>query len=156
MPEDLKKGVWIGNLEGTLLESSACEKQTNGVFNNVEAIQEVLETLHFKAFVLANNHLLDAGDYAVSAQNLNHIDVQGVGAGSNIEEASQYVDVTDTDGTIYRILAFGWDCIECQYAGTGRQGVNPYKKKHIFDLVKAALDTNVRLICFFHWNYELE
>lgn len=156
IPEDLRKGFWVGNLEGTLLDSSASEKQSNGVFNNVEAIKDVLETLRFKAFVLANNHLLDAGDYAVSAQNLKQLAVQGVGAGSNLEEASQYVDITDADGIVYRILAFGWDCIECQSAEKDRQGVNPYKKKHIFDLVKSAQDTNVRLICFFHWNYELE
>lgn len=156
LPNELKKSRWIGNLEGTLLNHFDCETQIKGVYNNFDALKGILSEIPFKAFVLANNHLFDAGSYVDTAKKIENLGLQHVGAGCNIEEASNSIDIVDTDGTSYRILAFGWDCIECEYATNRKQGVNPYIKKHVLHNVQEVLSNNNRLICFFHWNYELE
>lgn len=155
-PTTLLESFWVGNLEGSLIDFSGREMQSNGVFNDLSAIKELLYTLPFKAFVLANNHLLDVDDYIATAQNIKDLRVQHVGAGVNLSEASKYLDVTDIDGTTYRILAFGWDCIECVYATKHRQGVNPYIKRNVKQSVQKALSQDVKVVCFFHWDYELE
>jgi len=54
------------------------------------------------------------------------------------------------------ILSFGWDVIKCPIATNTQSGVNPYKKKHVLETVEKALRNSERVICYFHWGYELE
>lgn len=160
-PERLKGECWFGNLEGSLVSDRFVSD--NGlldrriVFNTREAINELVHNIPFRAFGLANNHILDAAPLSVTKANLDDLGVDYVGAGESIQEASKEL-VLDDGGQGYVIVSCGWDLIKCKYATGGKEGVNPYRPK---DLVKKAGELvkkypGKRLIFFIHWNYELE
>lgn len=154
IPEKLQSRVWIGNLEGSLIYDK--KEGVSGVYNDVEAIDELIKQIPFKAFGIANNHLLDAADVKTTLNNLERLNVGVVGGGCNLQEAEKPLLLTDVDGTKYCILAFGWENIQCVPASKNKQGVNPYTKGNVLRCVKSALRNNEPVICFFHWDYELE
>ena len=159
-PEQFKQEIWFGNLEGSLVKKKDGNYesllQSPKVFNSYEAIKQLLNDIPFKSFGLANNHLQDAIPVSVTIRNIHNLGVEHVGAGENIVSASKSIVIEDLDGTKYRIFAFGWDCIDCIYSTKKKQGVNPYRRNHILNLVKQYFNSNEKIICFFHWNYELE
>lgn len=154
IPEELQSKVWIGNLEGSLIYDK--KEGINGVYNDAETINELIKQVPFKAFCIANNHLLDAADVKTTIDNLEKLNVGVVGGGRDLQEAEKPLLLTDVDGTTYRILAFGWENIQCIPATKNKQGVNPYTKRNILRCVESALKNNEPVICFFHWDYELE
>lgn len=158
IPEDLKFKNWLGNLEGSLIEGRSKKEDVRGVYNDVEAIEEICRQISFRAFGIANNHLLDAANVQTTFDNVKTLAVPVVGAGSNLKEAQKSIDVTDTDGCRYRILAFGWENIQCVSASKNKQGVNPYTRRNVIDCVKEEVrcKKDEKIICFMHWNYELE
>ncbi len=147
--------VWVGNLEGSLIVRSH-SKGISGVFNDFEAITDLIKRIPFRVFSLANNHLLDAADVTVSLDNLKRIGVNSLGGGENLEEASKPCIINDQDGTDYCILSYGWKNIQCKYATVYRQGVNPLTRRHVINTVNKYIKQYKNVICFFHWNYELE
>ena len=156
LPDTLPQSVtWVGNLEGSVVNRECENKVTKGVYNDYEAVKELLQHIPFKAFSLANNHLLDFGAVNDSITRLQSLEVPSIGAG-NIREASKSLVVVDDDNLAYRILAFGWKNIQCPQATEKRDGVNPLTKKHVLSTVKAALKNPEPVICFMHWDYELE
>lgn len=156
IPKALQTGVWLGNLEGSLIDTGSGKKDYKGVYNDFRAIGELQQVIPFKVFNIANNHLLDAAGLATTLENLSRIDTGAVGAGRMITEAQKAFLLTDTDGTSYRILSFGWENIQCIPATRTREGVNPYTRKNALCCVKEALKHKEPVICFMHWNYELE
>ena len=77
-------------------------------------------------------------------------------AGNSLKEAQKTIIVKDSDGVSYRVLAFGWDNIQCVPATARHHGVNPYTKSNVLACVKDALQYKEPIVCFMHWDYELE
>lgn len=154
VPAELKKQLWYGNLEGSLIHESV----PYGVYNASEAIAALCRDIPFKAFSIANNHLLDAADTKITRANGKKIGSQLTGGG-NLLQARQPTVLTDNDDERYILLAFGWENISCQLVTESREGVNPYTRRHVMRSVKEAKNAcskGEKVICFFHWNYELE
>lgn len=156
IPKDLLENSWFGNLEGSLVAANALKENIRGVFNDLDAIKELCVKLPFKAFGIANNHLLDAANVNTTLNNLQLIGVDAVGGGGDINAACRPLLIADEDGTEYQILAFGWENIQCKTATIKKQGVNPYSRDNVLRCVDAALKKNYPVVCFMHWNYELE
>ena len=134
-----------------------CKKEdVRGVFNEVEAIEELCKKIPFKAFSIANNHLLDAAGVKTTLDNAKRLGIPVVGAGQNLQEAQKSIVIADSDGVYYRILAFGWGNIQCEPAKGNKQGVNPYTRENVIKCVQQALREMEPVICFMHWDYELE
>lgn len=160
IPNELKNKVWFGNLEGSLIDVSKEEVERElkepGVFNSYNAIKELISKINFRLFGLANNHILDRSNIDTTTSLLNKLGVKYIGAGRDIVNARKAIDIYDEHGEKYTILAFGWDCISCQYADSNHQGVNPITKKNILKSINEIKNNSGKIICFFHWNYELE
>lgn len=154
IPAELQAKTWFGNLEGSLIYDK--KEGIGGVYNDVKAIDELIKQIPFKAFGIANNHLLDAADVKTTIGNVERLNVGIVGGGRNLQEAEKPLLLTDVDGSTYRILSFGWEDIQCITAKKNKQGVNPYTKGNVFRCVESALKNTEPIICFFHWDYELE
>lgn len=152
LPESLTHLVWVGNLEGSLVEG----KDSNGVYNEYNAIESLCRKIPFKAFSIANNHLLDAADVEISLDNIARLGKVSVGAGNNLSEAARQLSIKDADGLEYIVLAFGWESIQCHVATNSDQGVNPYTRDNVMSHVSNALEIGAPVICFLHWDYELE
>lgn len=158
IPLSIREKTWFGNLEGSLLIDSSAYLSRKVVFNDYDAVRDLCQSFSFKGFGLANNHLLDVCSYKQTVDLLSRLDVEPVGAGETLEEAERPLLVEDEYGQSFAILAFGWNVIECVYASKTKEGVNPYEKEHVLSSVRKALSQypKRKLICFFHWNYELE
>lgn len=156
IPEVLRSKTWIGNLEGSLIDVRGKKEVVRGVYNDYDAIAELIKLIPFKAFNLANNHLLDVADVRTTLDNVKRLGVNVVGAGCNLGDAQKSLVVTDNDGMAYRILAFGWENIQCVPATAKKQGVNPYTRENVIKCVRKELEEKEPLICFMHWGYELE
>ena len=156
IPDELKSNILFGNLEGSLIDGRCKKEDVRGVFNGIKAIEEICRLIPFRAFGIANNHLLDAANVQTTLDNAKSIAMPVVGAGNNLQEAKKSIDITDIDGSSYQILAFGWENIQCVPAYERKQGVNPYTQKNVLRCVGEALKGNEPVICFMHWNYELE
>lgn len=155
IPQVLLNSFWVSNLEGGLVAGVG----HNGVFNSIDAITELVNIINVKAFIIANNHLLDSAPVPETMSYLNKISIPFIGGGNSIKEASRPVLIKDIDNTVYRILAFGWSNIDCVSATEKKEGVNPYSRTNVMRCVKEALTVSMegeKVICFFHWNYELE
>lgn len=156
IPEVLRQKPWIGNLEGSLIDTGCKKEDLKGVYNNFDALADLLSQIQFKVFNVANNHLLDAADVGITLGNAKKLGVFVVGAGLNLQDAQKPITITDTDGMSYRILAFGWENIQCVPATRYKQGTNPYTRANIIECVSGALREKEPVICFMHWDYELE
>ena len=161
VPTDELNKLWIGNLEGSLVNADADRQKEllsrRIVFNNVPAIQGLIGTIPYHAFCMANNHLLDACGIEESLHNLKSISKNEFGAGRNLDEATKPLLVTD-NGTEYALYAFGSRNINCIDATDKSEGSNPYNKWHVLaQMQKAVKDyPTKRVIAFMHWNTELE
>lgn len=151
IPIDLFKSPWLINLEGSLVRDGEKYVYRNGVYNDFQAIAELKSKINFSAFSIANNHILDAEPIHVTLENAEELGIPIVGAGKNLNDSKKEVDI---DG--YTIVSFGWACIECKIAGAQKEGVNPYRRSNITSTVQKLLAQKRNVICFFHWNYELE
>ena len=161
LPDSLAKQVWIGNLEGSLISKSQMNadnlQSKRIVFNSVEGINTLLKYIPFKAFSLANNHILDAAPLDETLNNLKYINISSFGAGLNLSEASKALFIKD-DSVNYLIVSCGWDLIKCIYATNKSGGVNPYRCNELVSQAKQLVRNHpgCRIVFFLHWNYELE
>ena len=157
LPEDLASEIWIGNLEGSLVKPLDIYIKEKRVYNNIDALKELCNTINIKMVALANNHLFDAGSLDNTKELLQSINVKSIGAGKNEEDASTFGVIED--GKVkYAILNFGWKQIGCKYASKNSEGVSPHEKEHVCKIVKETLTLypQLKIFCFFHWDYELE
>lgn len=156
IPADFQTKTWLGNLEGSLIDGRCKKEDVRGVYNDYNTIAELVKQIPFRAFNLANNHLLDAADVKTTLVNGERLGVSVVGAGCDIQAVRKPLLLEDSDGSKYCILAFGWENIQCISAGKNKQGVNPYTRKNVIRCAEEALQHKERVVCFMHWNYELE
>lgn len=152
IPKELCSKVWIGNLEGSLIKGTS----NRGVFNNLDAIASLCHKIKFSIFNICNNHLLDAAEVNTTLSNLNDLGIGALGGGRSLDEATQSVLLHDMNGKCFRLIGFGWENIQCVPAGKKTQGVNPFARKNVLNCAKVALLKSEPVICFMHWNYELE
>ena len=158
IPEYLRNKRWIVNLEGSLVDSSEENLQKSVVFNDFNAIKQLTSSLKISGFSIANNHTFDIGDLNRSNFYFHQIGIPYFGSGLTIADAKKEFVCEDENSIEYEILSFGWSAIECKYATATESGVNPYTKENVLHVVKKVIAGNTlkRIICFFHWNYELE
>lgn len=157
LPINLQQKFWFGNLEGSLVEDGDKQLSTGKVFNDFDAISQLCNEIKFVGFGLANNHILDLADIETTVSNLNKLNKSYVGAGQDLSEAQKAIILKDKDEDLV-ILAFGWEAINCIPAKEKKQGVNPYSKTNTLYCVQNVLKkySDKKIICYFHWNYELE
>ena len=78
LPDNLPNGgVWVGNLEGSLIDAN--NGSGKGVYNNLEAIRDLCSRIPFKAFGIANNHLLDSAPVETTLRNAERLGVPTCG-----------------------------------------------------------------------------
>lgn len=70
-------------------------------------------------------------------------------------DAAESIVVIDDDKS-YRVLAFGWENIQCVPASIKSYGVNPYTRDNVLKCANEALKQKEPVVCFMHWDYELE
>lgn len=155
IPDSIRKEVWFGNLEGSLITG----EETNGVlqkrkiYNDLDAIKGLCEQINIQGFGIANNHLSDVAPIRTTTQHLESIGKVYVGAGLNVEEAKNPLVIDD-----FVIIAFGWEGISCNPAKIKKEGVNRYDKWNVEEQVNRLLEKypEKKVVCYMHWNYELE
>ena len=154
-PDDLFRKEWIGNLEGSLIKGEFSESflKERKVFNSDDAFASLCNLINYRCVGLANNHLLDASHVNESLEILNNMNMPYIGAGFCLDDARREIVIND-----YVIIAFGWEGISCVPANDCNEGVNPYEIDHVCDTVCNLLQIyqDKKIICFMHWNYELE
>ena len=153
-PDEIRKASWVGNLEGSLCLDEATRDllEERKVFNHYDAINDLCHQINFKCFVIGNNHLLDAAPAETTTRNVRSLDVSSVGGGSCYKSASMPVFLGD-----YLLVSFGWEGNSCEPA-TSRGGVNSYDKWNVIKQAEILRNDypDKKIICFMHWNYELE
>lgn len=150
MPRLLRQNPWLMNLEGSLVMSGEFASQ-KVVFNTLDAVKWLQGEINLEAVSLANNHILNVCDVETTLDNAKSLGLSAFGAGRNIKEASRPLKWHG-----YTVISFGWECIECVVASEKKKGVNPYESGHVLRQVNSALSEGKKVICFFHWGYELE
>lgn len=155
IPGSVSSEIWVGNLEGSLCADHDLNNilQQRKVYNNLDAIEDLTSVLNFGAFGVANNHLKDAAIVETTLNNIKTLNRGCFGAGNDLCEAQRPIVIED-----YVITAFGWEGISCQLASSTSDGVNPYDKWAVIEHISSLLEQFVdkKIICFMHWNYELE
>lgn len=154
-PAALYQKNWFGNLEGAIVSDD--DNSQHAVYNNSTAITDLLEQFKFKAFALANNHILDAGTLSDTESFLEQHKVEYAGAGKDFTTASQEI-VMHENGVEIVIVNFGWEVIQCEITTGNIPGVNPLRKDHVMQTVKGLVEKypDSKVIPFMHWSYELE
>jgi poly-gamma-glutamate synthesis protein (capsule biosynthesis protein) len=154
-PVEFYQKKWFGNLEGAIVDVN--DNSIDAVYNNQEAINELIGTFDFEGFALANNHIFDTGNFQNTIGFLQKKHLRYLGIGKNLEEASKEVVFTE-NGVQVVIVNFGWEVIQCEITTGAYRGVNPLKKKHVLDTVAKLLVKypDAKIIPFMHWSYELE
>ena len=157
IPDELKSKDWFVNLEGSLINSEESLQVINQikVFNRIDSIEKLNRLIHIGACSIANNHIQDCHSVNETILNLDKLGIRYVGGGDSIDEASKALEINEGLGGM-TILSFGWDVINCPIANKKRGGVNPYERNHIIKSVRDALRHSDKVICYFHWGYELE
>lgn len=154
-PVDLYSKKWFGNLEGAI-ESNGNNK-INTVFNNDEAIRELISDFNFAGIALSNNHILDSGTLDNTVNFLLENNIQYCGIGRNKTEANKELVVYD-NGVQIIIINFGWEVIQCEITLGNKIGVNPLRKDHVLSTIKklSIKYPKGKIVPFMHWSYELE
>ena len=158
IPDTFVKKTIIGNLEGSVVDNSEANIsiQERKVFNHIDAVKDLCKAFNFKAFNIANNHILNVCNIKDSENRLKNIGIPCVGGGI-IVNAKKEILINDETGE-YAVVAFGWNVIDCIYAKEKQEGVNPYTKKNVLSTAEEMIKkhSSKRIIFLFHWNYELE
>lgn len=157
MPSNLKDKNWFGNLEGSLTIGTTELQKNPIVYNDINAIKDLLLDVNYSGFALANNHIFDTGSLERTIGELEKLDVKYCGIGKDLKEASEPLIIND-NGTDLVILNLGWEVIQCQIAHKNRAGVNPLTIDHALTLLKSAQQNYIhaKIIFFMHWSYELD
>ena len=153
IPDELCHKDWVVNLEGSLIEDekSKTDIKQKKVFNNISGLRFLNKQINIRLCSLSNNHIEDSASVKDTIIKLKELGLAFVGAGVNIEEAKKTANIGNV-----QLLSFGWNTIKCPLATDKKGGVNPYNREHVLESVRQAIRTNNKIICLFHWGYELE
>lgn len=122
---------------------------------DVDAIK--LKQLGINIVSLANNHFFDLGVEGAkhTIELLDNLGIKHVGAGSNLEEASQAV-VENINNETVAFIGFcdleyvGW----CPYATTNTTGVNPMYENHMISEISKYKELYDYVVVLAHWGAE--
>lgn len=83
--------------------------------------------------------------------------IQTFGAGRSKKEAEQPALVKEQDD-LYVIIGFGWSVIGCKRKKKSDLYINQLEENNVLMCLDNARKQfkNAKIICFFHWDYELE
>lgn len=146
----------VGNLEAPLLEKPIIKNKNKASFINK------LEFLKFYDFVdvynLANNHIMDQGIAGLSQtiNNLEGLNKQYLGAGSNLNEARKPV-IVECDG--YKICLLSYCCYSANsesYAKNSSEGPNPLVFEYMTEDISKAKKLADFVLVLPHWGVEHE
>lgn len=154
-PKEFYSKNWFGNLEGAIVNHD--DNKLNAIYNQKDAIEELISNFHFKGFALANNHIFDIGSYEETINFLSNKNISYCGIGTNLNEANKEL-VFEENGVQIVIVNFGWEVIQCEITTGNKVGVNPLRKQHVIDTVCKLIEKypNGKIIPYMHWGYELE
>ncbi len=146
----------IVNFESTIKEFNTKQK-TKGIalHSNLDALK-ALGYLNVKCTSHSNNHITDHEfDYVQYVNSFHKEDIQTIGIGRNINEASKPFIYEDEK---LIIMSFGWETIRCKAAKNKALGVNPYQYKWVEEQILKYQKSfpEYRIVLFIHWNYEFE
>ncbi|MEC3906308.1 CapA family protein [Tamlana sp. 2201CG12-4] len=154
IPDFFSEKHVIANLEGALVTDTTKFLKHNLVVNDFHSIENLNRELDIH-FSLNNNHILDNGNFQETENNARLLKLSTFGAGSDINKASEPLIISSEKSII---LNFGWNTIECIYARKNKAGVNPLEENYVLSEYEKYrnLYPDYKIICFFHWDYELE
>ncbi len=145
----------IVNFEFPLIKSkmSPIKKWGPNLWGN-EVAAEALKYAGFNTCTLANNHILDQGsdNLLFTVEVLNRLGFNIVGAGKNLEEASQILYLEKESERLAVI-----NCCEHEFsiAGDERPGANPLNPIKQFYSIRTARDNADYVIVIVHGGHEL-
>ena len=153
MRETLAADYVIGNLE-TPLSKAPLDPQ-RGALQSDPALAQVLVSLGFDAFTIANNHTMDCGADGLrdTLSFLSQNNIAHFGAGDNLEQARRPLIVERNN---IKIGLLGYSQPELDAAGVSQAGVAPLRKEIILEDI-AKLRTQVDVIALtLHEGYEFQ
>lgn len=145
----------IANLEGCIIPNGKGKKYS--LYNDLSVLQ-FLKDNNVKAVSLANNHVQDEEDYFEYTEKL--LEENGItffGAGIDKSEEPYASKIIVEDGQTYIFVGYAW-IITTIKNKKSRVKINLLENdKIIRDIYNIQqLYPNAKVICFFHWGYELE
>lgn len=157
-PPLIYKQFLFGNLEGGIVDNSNnLFQKKRGVFNDINAIEQLTKDFNFNGFSLANNHITDLSSISETIGCLDKLNIGFCGIGVNLKDSSKPL-IIDDNGIRVIILNFGWEVIQCELVSSNKAGVNPLRKKHVLSVLKETVTSypNAKIVPYMHWSYELE
>jgi poly-gamma-glutamate synthesis protein (capsule biosynthesis protein) len=157
IPDHFYKKNWISNLEGALVDTSPALQKQFVVFNDKEAIKDLVKIFPYKGFMLANNHIFDTGSFKDTTSFLSDINIPYCGIGNDIDSSMRSL-ILEEDNVSIAILNLGWEVVQCKIANHGGSRVNPLTKENALTLLAENRKNNpyAKILFFMHWCYELE
>ncbi len=166
IPKDISEiGRWIRdnnymtvlNLEGPIavpVQQYAVEKRGPNLTGSKASAGALLE-LNTVGVSLANNHMMDYGEYGLrsTVRVLDDIGIRHTGAGFDLDEALTPFTI-DIGGMKVAFLSFGWDVEETRYAAEADAGCAPRDKDLIIRAVRDSKDKYERVVVCLHWGFE--
>lgn len=155
-PDDIfKNKQLVANLEGCIVPNGKGKKYS--LYNDVSVIA-FLKDNNIKAVSLANNHIQDEEDYFEYTEKiLKDNGITFFGAGINQGGDFFVSDIIIEGEQKYVFLGYAW-IITTIRNKSSRVKVNLLENEKIVKDIKNVqqLYPDAKIICFFHWGYELE
>lgn len=118
-------------------------------------VVEVLKKLNVAGVCLANNHMMDYGEAALS-NTIYLLETSGIahtGAGQTIDEALTPMFISANNKRA-SILNFGWDVEETVYAEDGVAGCAPRDSEVVLSAISEAKEKSDFVVVNMHWGFE--
>lgn len=143
------------NLEGALTSETPVARK---VLFNHSSILPALTRMGVAVADIGNNHICDLDNgVADTVRDCAAAGIACLGAGATTEAASRPVRLVE-EGREIVLLSWGWHVIGCRGAKEKMAGVNLLRPGDVLRQAASARASypNARLICQFHWNFEME
>ena len=143
----------VVNLEQAVSDSDYIEDKCT-LYTGSQALQQ-LKQIKVNAVNLAHNHIQDKGLDGIveTVEQLNKEKIKNFGAGENINEASQPLELTE-NLVLLGYCEFGKPYLsQVEVADNNKAGVNPLR----YEKILADLDNlqpNQQAVLYFHWGME--
>ncbi|RUO19625.1 hypothetical protein CWE08_09335 [Aliidiomarina iranensis] len=143
----------VVNLEQAVSDSDYIEDKCT-LYTSSQALQQ-LKKMKVDAVNLAHNHIQDKGLDGIveTVEQLNKVQIKNFGAGENINEASQPLELTE-NLVLLGYCEFGKPYLnQIEVADNNKAGVNPLR----YEKILADLDNlrpNQQAVLYFHWGME--
>jgi len=153
-----KASLLVGNLEAPLSNQGEPYIQKTWILRGDPRTAQTLQAGKFHAVTLANNHMMDYGQFALedTLNILDELKIAHTGAGMNQFEAAQPVMLHTSNWVKVALLSYSFTYPEIFWATAKRPGVAHALPKDICAAIKAAKTHSKYVIVTFHWGKEME